>query len=189
MDLDSFLRDPRSRRRFFRTAGISLAGGSAMFLAACTDDTKNPVKIGPDESDQADVEILNGALDLELMAVAAYKAGARLLRGAVLQIGQTFLEQEQEHADGLASAIKDADGTPNRAKAALRLPAAALAGRRAALRRSTSSRPRSRRTSTRCPSSPTATCERPPRRSSRTRPSTPPSCSTRSGATPSRPRS
>ncbi len=118
MDLDSFLRDPRSRRRFFRTAGISLAGGSAMFLAACTDDTKNPVKIGPDESDQADVEILNGALDLELMAVAAYKAGARLLTGEALQLGKLFLEQEQEHADGLASAIKDADGTPNRAKAA-----------------------------------------------------------------------
>ena len=122
MDLDSFLRDPQSRRRFFRTSGVSLAGGSAMFLAACTDDTKNPVKIGPDESDQADVEILNGALDLELMAVAAYKAGARLLRGPVLQIGQTFLEQEQEHADGLASAIKDADGMPNRAKSTYDFP-------------------------------------------------------------------
>jgi rubrerythrin len=123
MDLDRFLRDPHSRRRFFHASGVSLAGGSAMFLAACTDDTKNPVKTGPDESDQADVEILNAALDLELMVVAAYKAGAAHLKGDALQIGKLFLEQEQEHADGLSSAIEDADGTPNRAKSAYDFPA------------------------------------------------------------------
>lgn len=122
MDLDRFLRDPQSRRRFFRASGVSLAGGSAMFLAACTDDTKNPVKIGPDESDQADVELLNAALDLELMVVAAYKAGAARLQGSALQTGKLFLAQEQEHADGLASAIKDADGTPNRAKSSYDFP-------------------------------------------------------------------
>lgn len=122
MDLDRFLRDPQSRRRFFRASGVSLAGGSAMFLAACTDDTKNPVKIGPDASDQADVELLNAALDLELMVVAAYKAGAARLQGSALQIGKLFLEQEQEHADGLASAIKDADGTPNHAKSSYDFP-------------------------------------------------------------------
>ena len=116
MDLDHFLRDPQSRRRFFRTSGVSVAGASAVFLAACSDDTKNPVKAGDDESDQADVEILNGALDLEFMAVAAYKAGAARLTGDRLAIVKLFLEQEQEHADGLAAAIKDADGQPNRAK-------------------------------------------------------------------------
>ena len=123
MDLDRFLRDPHSRRRFFHASGVSLAGGSAMFLAACTDDTKNPVRIGPDESDQADVEILNAALDLELMVVAAYKAGAAYLKGNALQIGKLFLELEQEHADGLSSAIEDADGTPNRAKSSYDFPA------------------------------------------------------------------
>ena len=122
MDLDHFLRDPQSRRRFFRTSGVSVAGASAMFLAACSDDTKNPVKIGPDESDQADVEILNGALDLEFMAVAAYKVGAGGLRGERLAIVKGFLEQEQEHADGLAGAIKDLDGTPNRAKSRYDFP-------------------------------------------------------------------
>jgi len=123
MDIDSFLRDPLSRRRFFRMSGVSLAGGSAVFLTACGDDTKSAgVKTGPDESDQADVEILNSALDLELMAVAAYKAGAALLKGEVLQIGKAFLEQEQEHADGLSQAIKDAGGTPNRAKASYDFP-------------------------------------------------------------------
>jgi len=122
MDLDHFLRDPQSRRRFFRMSGVSVAGASAVFLAACSDDTKNPVKIGPDESDQADVEILNGALDLELMAVAAYKASAPKLKGSALGIAKGFLEQEQEHADGLAAAIKAADGMPNRAKASYDFP-------------------------------------------------------------------
>jgi len=122
MDLDHFLRDPQSRRRFFRMSGVSVAGASAVFLAACSDDTKNPVKVGPDESDMADVEILNGALDLELMAVAAYKAGAAQMRGSVLAIAKRFLEQEQEHADGLAAAIKSADGVPNRAKSSYDFP-------------------------------------------------------------------
>ncbi|MEY2515877.1 MAG: hypothetical protein QOJ89_3235 [bacterium] len=121
MDIDSFLRDPLSRRRFFHMSGVSVAGGSAMFLSACGDDTKSPV-IGPDESDEADVEILNSALDLELMAVAAYKAGAARLKGDVLQVGKLFLEQEQEHADGLVAAIEDAGGRPNKAKRSYDFP-------------------------------------------------------------------
>lgn len=117
MDIDSFLRDPLSRRRFFHMSGVSAAGGSAAFLAACgSDDPTSRVPTGPDESDQADVEVLNGALDLELMAIAAYKEVAALLKGDALEIGKTFLAQEQEHADGLSAAIKDAGGTPNRAK-------------------------------------------------------------------------
>ena len=122
-DLDGFLRDPLSRRRLFRTAGVSLAGGSAAFLAACGDDTKNPnVQTGPDESDDADVELLNSVLDLELRAVAAYKAGAGQLRGSALQTVKGFLEQEQEHVDGLGAAIQDLGGTPNVAKADYEFP-------------------------------------------------------------------
>ena len=122
MDLDSFLRDPSSRRRFFEMSGVSVAAGSAMFLAACGGDEPSATSSGPDESDQADVEILNSALDLELMAVAAYKAGAAQLKGSALNVGKLFLEQEQEHADGLSSAIKDAGGKPNRAKASYDFP-------------------------------------------------------------------
>jgi rubrerythrin len=124
MDIDGFLRDPLSRRRFFHRSGVSVAGGSAVFLAACgREDPTSRAPTGPDESDQADVEILNGALDLELMAVAAYKAAAGQMRGSVLEIGKTFLAQEQEHADGLSAAIKDAGGTPNRAKSSYEFPA------------------------------------------------------------------
>lgn len=121
MDVDSFLRDPLSRRRLFKTAGVSVAGASAASLAACTDDTKT-APVGPDESDEADVEILNSALDLELMTVAAYKLAAGRLKGDALQIGKLLLEQEQEHVDGLAAAIADAGGTPNRAKATYDFP-------------------------------------------------------------------
>jgi rubrerythrin len=122
MDLDSFLRNPSSRRRFLRMSGVGAAGASATLLAACSDDTKNPVKTGPDESDMADVEILNGALDLELLAIAAYKQGAGKLKGDMLAIAKVLLEQELAHADGLAAAITDANGTPNRAKASYDFP-------------------------------------------------------------------
>lgn len=120
MDVDGFLGDALSRRRFIGMSG--LAAGSAVLLAGCTDDTKHPVLNGPDESDEADVELLNGLLDLELMAVAAYKAGAAHLGGDALQRGKVLLEQEQEHADGLTAAIRDAGGTPNRAKSAYEFP-------------------------------------------------------------------
>jgi len=103
-------------------SGVSVAGGSAMFLAACGGDDTDTPATGPDESDAADVEILNSALDLELMAVAAYKAGAMLLTGEVLAVGRQFLEHEQEHADGLATAIKDAGGRPNRSKPSYDFP-------------------------------------------------------------------
>lgn len=122
-DLDGFPRGPLSRRRLFGIAGASLAGGSAALLAGCGDDTKNPnVQTGPDESDDADVEILNSALDLELMSVEAYKAGAGRLRGDLLQIAKGFLEQEQEHVDGLSAAIRDAGGTPNEPKSSYDFP-------------------------------------------------------------------
>jgi rubrerythrin len=125
MDIDGFLRDPQSRRRFFQRSGViaGAVGGPAMLLAACGDPDATPnVVTGPDESDQADVEILNGALDLELQAVAAYKIGAGRLRGSMLEFAKTLLEQEQEHADALAAAIKDAGGRPNRPKSSYEFP-------------------------------------------------------------------
>ena len=125
MDIDSFLRDPQSRRRFFERSGVlaGAAGGSAI-LAGCGDSPTTPNAVtSPDESDQADVEILNGVLDLELMSVAAYKVGAGRLQGRMLEVVKRFLEQEQAHADGLAAAITDAGGQPNRAKSSYDFPA------------------------------------------------------------------
>ncbi len=123
MDIDRLLRAPRSRRRFLRFGAVSAAGASAAVLSACGGTSPTATApAGPDESDEADVEILNGVLDLELMAVAAYKTGAARLSGAMLQLGKTLLEQEQDHVDALSAAISDLGGRPNRAKASYDLP-------------------------------------------------------------------
>jgi rubrerythrin len=101
-----------SRRRLLTTAGASV-----VLLAGCSDDTKNPnIKTEPDETDTADVELLNSMLDLELEMVEAYKTAAGGLRGGPLQIVKGFLEQEQAHADALSAAIEHLDGVPNKPK-------------------------------------------------------------------------
>lgn len=124
MDTDGFLRDPLSRRRLFASTGIGLAGGSATLVAACggADKPTGSDAKTRDQSDAADVEILNGVLDLELMGIAAYKAAAGSLAGHELTIVKGFLEQEQEHVDVLTLAIRDAAGTPNRAKSRYDFP-------------------------------------------------------------------
>jgi rubrerythrin len=123
MQADYFLslRDPRSRREFFRVAGLTTVGGSAAFLAACGgDDEEEGQGTGARSTGdgQGDVRILNAALDLENTAIAAYTAGATLLKGDALAVGKQFLGHEQEHAGGLGQAIKDLGGTPNKAKSA-----------------------------------------------------------------------
>lgn len=114
------LRTPRSRRDFFRLAGVTTVGGSAIFLAACGDEDEESAggSSADGGGDEMDVAVLNSALDLENAAIAAYTAGAPLLKGDVLQAGKEFLGHEQEHAAGLTQAIKDLGGTPNPAKPA-----------------------------------------------------------------------
>jgi rubrerythrin len=129
---DGLLRDPLSRRCLLGMAGVAVAASGAL-LAGCADDTKNPTaQTAPDESDAADVELLNSVLDLELMVVDAYKAAAARLRGPTLQLAKGFLEQEQEHVDALAGAIRDLRGTPNGPKSSYDFPR--LPSRSAALR-------------------------------------------------------
>jgi rubrerythrin len=122
MQADDFLRlrDLRSRRDLFRLAGLTTVGGSAAFLAACggdgAEDQGTAARSAGDG--QGDVRILNAALDLENTAIAAYTAGATILKGDALAVGKQFLGHEQEHADGLKQAIRDLGGTPNKAKSA-----------------------------------------------------------------------
>jgi rubrerythrin len=128
VDVNEFLKDPRSRRTFFRGAGVTFVGGSAVFLAACGDDNGGSGAGSPDTTStsagggKGDVAILNSALDLEHTAVAAYTAGAALLKGAVLDVGKQFLAQEKEHVAGLQQAIKQLGGTPNQPKASYDFP-------------------------------------------------------------------
>ncbi|MBA2505413.1 MAG: DUF4439 domain-containing protein [Thermoleophilaceae bacterium] len=103
-----------SRQQFLRGAGLAAAGGSAALLAACGGGATTPASPGAD----GDVAVLNGLLDIENGAVAAYQGIAPLLRGPALAAANLFGDQEQEHADGLAQAIRDLGGTPAKTKAA-----------------------------------------------------------------------
>lgn len=112
--------DRRSRREFFRLAGVTTAGASAVFLAACGGDDDDDRAGGAGSTATgagvSDVAILNSALDLEHTAVAAYTAGAALLEGELLELGRRLLEHEREHAGALAQAIRDLGGAPNEPK-------------------------------------------------------------------------
>jgi rubrerythrin len=119
MEFERFALDPISRRRFFRASGVATAGGSAAFLAACgggSGKTQNEAAI------TADIALLNSAIDLENTAIAAYTAGAPLLKGEVLKLGREFLGQEKEHADALSTAVTQLGGHPSRPKAAYDFP-------------------------------------------------------------------
>ena len=107
------------RREFFRLAGVTTVGGSAVFLAACGDDDDDDdgqAATTDTGGGEGDIAVLNSALELEHLAVAAYTAGAGLLEGDVREVGTLFRDQEQEHADGLAQAIRELGGTPNEPK-------------------------------------------------------------------------
>ena len=107
-----------TRRAFFRGAGITFVAGASGFVAACGDDDgATAAKTGP-----ADVDVLNSLLDLEYTAVAAYRAGAPLLRGEELDAARRFLEQEQAHADALVRAIRQLGGKPIGPKAKYDFP-------------------------------------------------------------------
>ena len=108
VDVEGLLRDPRSRRSFFRASGVAVGGASAAFLAACGDAKK--------AEPSADVDILNSAIDLEHMAIAAYTAGAPLLQGQTLTLARQFLGHEKEHANTLSQTVLDAGGRPNKPK-------------------------------------------------------------------------
>lgn len=118
MDFDEILYDPRSRRAFMRTAGAGLAGGSSLLLAACGGGSKPTHKQAAEQSVNlairaSDVQILNGVLDVEHTAIAAYTAGIPLLSGHPRAAAVRFLGQELSHATAISGAIKGAGGKPN----------------------------------------------------------------------------
>ena len=113
MEAGRIIRDPLTRRRFFGSAGVTFAGGSAMFLSACgsNQDLKDEQEQLADTPEK-DVAILNDALSLELTAVEAYSQALPLLQGAVAAVGASFLEQEREHVAAIERAVSDLGGRP-----------------------------------------------------------------------------
>ena len=119
MEFERFALDPVSRRRFFHASGVATAGGSAALLAACGGGSG---KSQSKAATETDIAVLNSAIDLENTAIAAYTAGAPLLKGELLKLGREFLGQEKEHADALSTAVTHLGGHPSRPKAAYDFP-------------------------------------------------------------------
>lgn len=121
MTIEAFLRDRRSRRSLFHAAGVSMLGASAVFLGACGNGG-GATGAAPAGGSGEEVAILNSALDLEHLAVAAYIAGAPLLGGDTRRLASRLLAHEQQHADALARTIRDLGGTPHAPRSSYDLP-------------------------------------------------------------------
>ena len=116
------------RRRFFHVAGLS----GATLLAACGEQNKAQGPIAgekaqesapePADSDVADANVLNSALDLEHQAVAAYTAALRVLRGQNLRTARTFRDHERAHVQDLSRMIRSIGGRPNVAQRSYSFP-------------------------------------------------------------------
>jgi hypothetical protein len=115
------LPDQSSRRAFLRTAGAGLAGGSGVLLVGCggSSKPKRPSVAGSYQAEvrAADISLLNGVLDVEHTAIAAYTAGIPLLTGHSRVAATWFLGQELQHAAKLEATITGAGGKANPAQA------------------------------------------------------------------------
>ena len=106
-----------SRRSFVRTVlAAAGASGSAAVVAGCSTRRHKPEPIETPAKKtalQADVPLLNSALDLEHRTIAAYTASIPLLSGEPHAAAKLFLDQEFEHASELSALIHKGGGKPN----------------------------------------------------------------------------
>ncbi len=102
---------PGASRRELLVYGAGAVG----LLAGCSSGSSRPkVHTIPSRAKQSDIELLNRALDIEHMAIAAYTAGIPLLDRHAASDAQRFLNQELDHAGELAGLIKQAGGKGNK---------------------------------------------------------------------------
>ena len=141
MDIDRFLRDPLSRRRFFHMSGVSVAGGSAVFLAACGDDTKQRV--------DAARRVRRGRRRDPQLRAGPRADGDRRLQGrrrassraTCCRSASCSSSRSRSTPTGCRPRSRTPAASPTPRQVLLRLPRAALPDRRPALRR----RPREHR--------------------------------------------
>jgi hypothetical protein len=106
-----------SRRELLGGASATvLAGATALLVAGCGGSTPAPIaKIAHKKISHSaallDVDILNGLLDTEHKAIAAYTAGIPLLSGHTQRAARDFLRDELDHANELGSLIARHGGT------------------------------------------------------------------------------
>ena len=101
-----------SRRQLL---GASGAGGLAWALAGCGRSHPAAVHVAklPPELKAVDAAILNGLIDAEYVAAAAYTAGIPLLSGDNLHAAKHFLIHEVSHIAQLSDLVGVAHGVPN----------------------------------------------------------------------------
>lgn len=105
--------DSRSRRALLSAGAV---GTGALLLGAC--GKRNPLHArvkAVGSVPLADVSVLNGLLDLEHYAIAAYEAGIPLLDKGSAAAAKQFLSQELSHAGELSGLVKEAGAKPNQA--------------------------------------------------------------------------
>lgn len=90
-----------TRRRFIGASGLTIAGGPAVFLAACGAGNLYPSSYRPD------AKIVSAVRAASLRAAAAYAGTAHLLKGPARASITPFADQEKQHADRLATALRD----------------------------------------------------------------------------------
>jgi bacterioferritin (cytochrome b1) len=105
--------DAASRRTLLTVAA---AAGVAAGIAACGSGRSSKTRSGaqPSPAHEVDIQLLNGALDLEYRAIALYTAAVPLLTGRSHTAAKLFLEQELAHASTLMGYIALAGGKPHR---------------------------------------------------------------------------
>jgi rubrerythrin len=100
---------------------LGMTAGPAALVAGCGDSQGSTdstggfgVEQGTKPGPARDATLLNTALELEMTAVAAYRGGARLLRGSAAELARTFLAHEEEHLRFVERAIRRAGARPIR---------------------------------------------------------------------------
>jgi len=107
-----------TRRTLLRGAGVTLAAGAPVLISACGDDEPTP----PARTGPPDADVINGMLDLEYTAVAAYRRAIPTFRGETLRAARRFLPQEEAHAAALVKAVQGLGARAHRPKARYPLP-------------------------------------------------------------------
>lgn len=123
------------RRRFLTTGGkLTLSAAAITLLAGCEGMRQSMAdkKSSSADSMASDVAILNGAIDAEHEAIAAYQLGAEsgLLSKGVLDVAVAFQGDHKEHANLLASTVGQLGGTPNGPQASYDFPVEKLKSER-----------------------------------------------------------
>jgi len=101
--------EPSSRRSMLLAAGAGLAGA---LVAGCGSQSIRQQVHNSEPLLTNDVDLLNGLLHLEHVAIAAYTAGIPLLDQPTAKAGQLFLNDEISHAGDVAGLVREAGGKP-----------------------------------------------------------------------------